>query len=83
MTEKITVKTGFRKLSDSQAIAMTGTVIKGAFVDKAIPAAPPFDRSTGGCRGRQQHGGHVPDSRGLHCEPFSDVHRAFDARSAR
>jgi len=46
MTEKITVKTGFRKLSDSQAIAMTGTVIKGAFVDKAIPAAPPFDQAT-------------------------------------
>jgi len=32
MTEKITVKTGFRKLSDSQAIAMAGTVIKGVFV---------------------------------------------------
>ena len=43
---KVTVKTGFKKLSDSQALAIAGAVINGLFVDKAIAAAPPFDETT-------------------------------------
>ena len=35
MTEHVTVKTGFKKLPDSDALALAGTVIKGAFVDKS------------------------------------------------
>ena len=46
MNEQVTVKTGFKKLSDSQALATAGAVIKGVFVDKAIAAAPPFDEAT-------------------------------------
>src|SRR5437870_2295363 len=46
MTEHLTVKTGFKKLPDSDALALAGTVIKGAFVDKVIAAAPPFDEAT-------------------------------------
>ena len=46
MNEQVTVKTGFKKLSDSQALATAGAVIKGVFVDKAIAAAPPFDETT-------------------------------------
>jgi len=46
MTEHVTVKTGFKKLPDSDALALAGTVIKGAFVDKVIAAAPPFDEAT-------------------------------------
>ena len=46
MTEQVTVKTGFKKLPDSDALALAGTVIKGAFVDKVIAAAPPFDEAT-------------------------------------
>src|SRR2546428_6498996 len=43
---KVTVKTGFKKLSDSQALAIAGAVANGLFVDKAIAAAPPFDETT-------------------------------------
>jgi hypothetical protein len=46
MTEQVTVKTGFKKLNDSDALALAGTVIKGVFVDKVIAAAPPFDEAT-------------------------------------
>jgi len=46
MNEEVTVKTGFKKLSDSQALATAGAVIRGVFVDKAIAAAPPFDETT-------------------------------------
>ena len=46
MTQQVTVKTGFKRLSDSQALAMAGTVIKGVFIDKAILVAPPFDQAT-------------------------------------
>src|SRR5215813_14877230 len=46
MNEQVTVKTGFKKLSDSQALATAGAVIKGVFVDKAIAPAPPFDEAT-------------------------------------
>jgi len=46
MTEQVTVKTGFKKLPDSDALALAGTVVKGVFVDKVIAAAPPFDEVT-------------------------------------
>jgi hypothetical protein len=46
MTEQVTVKTGFKKLPDSDALALAGTVLKGVFVDKVIAAAPPFDEAT-------------------------------------
>ncbi|OLD19164.1 MAG: hypothetical protein AUI91_09110 [Acidobacteria bacterium 13_1_40CM_3_56_11] len=46
MNEQVTIKTGFKKLSDSQALAIAGAVINGVFVDKAIAAAPPFDETT-------------------------------------
>ena len=46
MTEQVTVKTGFKKLPDSDALALAGTVVKGVFVDKVIAAAPPFDEAT-------------------------------------
>jgi hypothetical protein len=45
MTEQVTVKTNFKKLPDSDALALTGTVIKGVYVDKVIAAAPPFDEA--------------------------------------
>jgi hypothetical protein len=43
MTQKITVKTGFPNLSDSEAIALAGAVIKGLYAAKALPA-PPMDQ---------------------------------------
>ena len=46
MTEQVTVKTNVKRLSDPDAIAFAGTVIKGVYVDKVIAAAPPFDEAT-------------------------------------
>src|SRR5438552_17178265 len=46
MTEQVTVKTNVKRLSDPDAIAFAGTVIKGVYVDKGIAAAPPFDEAT-------------------------------------
>jgi len=43
MTQKVIVKTGFQNLSDSEAIALAGAVIKGVYVDKATP---PVDQQT-------------------------------------
>jgi len=45
MTQKIIVKTGFQNLADSEAIALTGAVIKGVYVEKAI-ATPPMGQQT-------------------------------------
>src|SRR5437870_10212716 len=42
----LSVKTGFKKLSDSEALAIAGAVLKGVYADKAISAAPPFDQTT-------------------------------------
>src|SRR3989442_618047 len=41
MTRKVIVLTGFAKLSDAEALATAGAVIKGIYVDKVF-AAPPF-----------------------------------------
>jgi len=46
MIQEVTVKTGFKKLSDSEALAIAGAVLKGVYADKAISAAPPFDQTT-------------------------------------
>jgi len=46
MTQQVTVKTNVKRLSDPDAIAFAGTVIKGVCVDKVIAAAPPFDEAT-------------------------------------
>jgi hypothetical protein len=46
MTQKVTVKTGFAKLSDSDALALAGAVIQGIYVDKVIAAPPPMDQAT-------------------------------------
>src|SRR5438876_7904284 len=46
MTQQVTVKTNVKRLSDPEAIASAGTVIKGVYVDKVIAAAPPFDEAT-------------------------------------
>ena len=43
MTQKIIVKTGFQSLSDSEAVALAGAVIKGLYAAKALPA-PPIDQ---------------------------------------
>jgi hypothetical protein len=45
MTQKVIVLTGFNKLSDSQALAIAGAVIKGVYAAKAIAAPPPFDEA--------------------------------------
>jgi Fibronectin type III domain len=45
MNQKVIVKTGFQGLSDSQAIALAGAVIKGAYAEKAS-ATPPVDQQT-------------------------------------
>ena len=44
MTEQVTVKTNVKRLSDPDAIAFAGTVIKGVYVDKVIAAAHPSMR---------------------------------------
>jgi hypothetical protein len=46
MTQKVNVKTGFNHLSDAEAVATAGAVIKGVYVDKVIAAAPPLDEAT-------------------------------------
>jgi hypothetical protein len=46
VTQKVTVKTAFPRLSDSEALATAGAVIKGIYVDKVIAAAPPLDEAT-------------------------------------
>ncbi len=46
MTQQVTVKTNVSRVSDPEAIAFAGTVIKGVYVDKVIAAAPPFDEAT-------------------------------------
>jgi hypothetical protein len=43
MNQKLIVKTGFQRLSDSAAIALAGAVIKGLYAAKALPA-PPLDQ---------------------------------------
>jgi hypothetical protein len=43
MIQNVIVKTGFQKLSDSEAIALAGAVIKGLYAAKALPA-PPMDQ---------------------------------------
>ena len=45
MNTKVTVKTGFGVLSDSQAIATAGAVIKGLYAEKSL-ATPPVDQAT-------------------------------------
>jgi hypothetical protein len=45
MNQKVIVKTGFERLSDLDAIALAGAVIKGVYVGKAV-AAPPIDQQT-------------------------------------
>ena len=44
MNTKVTVKTGFGVLSDSQAIATAGAVIKGVYAEKSL-ATPPVDQA--------------------------------------
>src|SRR5438876_5492278 len=46
MTQKVIVLTGFAKLSDAEALATAGAVIKGIYVDKVFAAPPPFDEAT-------------------------------------
>jgi len=46
MTQKVIVLTGFAKLSDAEALATAGAVIKGIYVDKVFAASPPFDEAT-------------------------------------
>jgi hypothetical protein len=45
MNTKVIVKTGFGVLSDSQAIATAGAVIKGLYAEKSL-ATPPVDQAT-------------------------------------
>ena len=45
MNTKVTVKTGFGVLSDSQAIATAGAVLKGVYAEKSL-ATPPVDQAT-------------------------------------
>jgi hypothetical protein len=45
MTQKVTVKTGFKTLTDTQAIATTDGVIKGPiYTDKSAFVTPPVDQ---------------------------------------
>jgi hypothetical protein len=46
MTQKVNVKTNYKELVDADAIAIAGAVIKGVYVEKVIPAPPPFDQTT-------------------------------------
>ena len=45
MTQHIIVKTGFQNLSDPDAIALAGAVIKSVYAEKAV-ATPPVDQQT-------------------------------------
>jgi hypothetical protein len=45
MNTKVTVKTGFGVLSDAQAIATAGAVIKGLYAEKSLATAP-VDQAT-------------------------------------